>query len=152
VVAGLIAGLVAVVALMAMLAWALTSLDGGGSPSATPPPPAPASTSPSPATIAVPQVAGQKLDDAIKALTAAGLSIKQVTQVPDGHHDRVVSTTPPGGAQVAPGSAVTVYVGSGPGGPGPGGPGDGGPGNAGPGNGGPGNGHDDGNGPGGEGG
>lgn len=61
--------------------------------------------------VTVPNMAGLSLKDAQDTLRAAGLEPGQVIHV-EGEKDRVVRTDPPDGSRVAPGSTVTLYVGS----------------------------------------
>jgi serine/threonine protein kinase len=59
----------------------------------------------------VPNVIGLHKADAERAIRDAGLQVGDVLAAP-GEHDVVVRTVPPSGSQVAPGSTVTLYVGS----------------------------------------
>jgi beta-lactam-binding protein with PASTA domain len=78
----------------------------------TPGPFAPLTPSPSSGeTVAVPNILGQKEGDAKKALEAAGLQVGDINQV-DGPDGIVVNTTPLPGQSVAPGTPVSLYVGS----------------------------------------
>jgi serine/threonine protein kinase len=61
--------------------------------------------------VSVPDVVGLPKGDAEKALRQAGLRVGEVLAAP-GQHDVIVRTDPPSGSQVAPGSTVTLYVGS----------------------------------------
>jgi beta-lactam-binding protein with PASTA domain len=57
-----------------------------------------------PSTITVPNVVGQNRQDAIAALTAAGLNV----QASCGTNSPVVSQNPAGGSMVPPGSTVAI--------------------------------------------
>jgi len=59
----------------------------------------------------VPDVVGLDKAEAERAIRDAGLQVGDVLAAP-GEHDVVVRTVPPSGSQVAPGSTVTLYVGS----------------------------------------
>jgi len=61
--------------------------------------------------VTVPIVAGLKLADAEKKLHDSGLSVGDIKQA-EGPVGAVVRTDPPGGASVAPGTTVTLYVGA----------------------------------------
>jgi eukaryotic-like serine/threonine-protein kinase len=61
--------------------------------------------------LSVPNVIGLSKGDAQRAIRQAGLQVGDVLAAP-GEHDVVVRTDPPSGSQVAPGSTVTLYVGS----------------------------------------
>ena len=68
-----------------------------------------------PATVAVPSVANDDPTTADNALHAAGLNPTQKNQASTGvKAGLVIGTNPPAGTQVTPGSAVTVYVSTGP--------------------------------------
>jgi len=86
--------------LVALLAFLNRS--GGGSA------PPPASK-----TVLVPDVIGLSRGDAEAAVRDAGLEIGDVLATED-EHGVVVRTDPPSGSRVAPGSAVTLYLGSSP--------------------------------------
>jgi serine/threonine protein kinase len=59
----------------------------------------------------VPDVVGLHKGDAEQAIRDAGLKVGDVLAIP-GEHDVVIRTVPPSGSQVAPGSTVTLYIGS----------------------------------------
>jgi eukaryotic-like serine/threonine-protein kinase len=61
----------------------------------------------------VPNVVGLPKGEAEQAIRDAGLQVGDVLAAP-GEHDVIVRTVPPSGSQVAPGSTVTLYVGSSP--------------------------------------
>ncbi len=61
--------------------------------------------------VKVPSLAGLGLADAEKRLRDVGLKVGDVKRV-EGPADAVVRTDPPGGSSVAPGTAVTLYVGA----------------------------------------
>jgi len=63
--------------------------------------------------VSVPDVTGMKKADAARLLEGKGFHVGDTVQV-QGKHDAVVRTDPPAGASVAPGSTVTLYVGSAP--------------------------------------
>src|SRR5437867_433253 len=63
--------------------------------------------------VKVPDVTGMKKADAARLLEDKGFHVGDTVQV-QGEHDAVVRTDPPAGASVAPGSTVTLYVGSAP--------------------------------------
>ena len=92
------------VALAALVLGLVLTADRGGTPT-TPP-------SQTSANVAVPNVVGQKRDDATKLLQDKGFVVRDVPA--QGKHDVVVSTDPPPDTLVSPGSTVTLYVGSGP--------------------------------------
>jgi hypothetical protein len=92
-----VALLVLVLALAAFLVF--RSLSGGS----TPPP--------GRNTVPVPNVIGLSRGDAEQAIRAKGLQVGDVLAVP-ADSDVIVRTDPPSGSQVAPGSTVTLYVGS----------------------------------------
>jgi eukaryotic-like serine/threonine-protein kinase len=68
-----------------------------------------------PDTVDVPPLAGLSKDDAAQALTDAGLTLGQVSQVdsPDQEEGKVVSSTPAEKSPVAPGTQVSIQVSSG---------------------------------------
>jgi serine/threonine-protein kinase len=91
--------------LVALLALALALLSTAGDKSPSPPPPSPTKSG-----VAVPNVVGMKLDEAKSHLEDQGF---QVSEVPvQGKHDVVARTDPPPDTLAAPGSTVTLYVGS----------------------------------------
>jgi tRNA A-37 threonylcarbamoyl transferase component Bud32 len=96
------------VALAAVVLGLVLKAGRGGTPT-TPPSTPPSQTS---AMVAVPNVVGEKRDDAEKLLQDKGFAVRDVAA--QGKHDMVVSTDPPPDTLVAPGSTVTLYVGSGP--------------------------------------
>jgi serine/threonine-protein kinase len=61
--------------------------------------------------VSVPDVIGLPKGEAEKAIRQAGLQVGDVLAAP-GQHDVIVRTDPTSGSQVAPGSTVTLYVGS----------------------------------------
>jgi len=63
--------------------------------------------------VAVPAVIGLRKAEAEKAIRQIGLQVGDVLAAP-GQNDVVVQTDPSSGSQVAPGSTVTLYVGSSP--------------------------------------
>jgi serine/threonine-protein kinase len=70
-------------------------------------------SAPPPAThkATVPNVIGLSRGEAEAAIRDRGLEIGDVLAV-EGERDLIVRTDPPSGSQVAPGSTVTLYVGS----------------------------------------
>ena len=63
------------------------------------------------ATVAVPDVVGQNVDDATRQLKQAGFAVQRAQDVDaGGNQDDVVSTTPAAGTQAAQGSTVTVQA------------------------------------------
>jgi beta-lactam-binding protein with PASTA domain len=58
----------------------------------------------------MPAVVGMRLNDAESVLAGAGLRVRAILAVP-GEKNVVVRTDPPVGSPMAPGSAVTLYVG-----------------------------------------
>jgi len=71
----------------------------------------PSVTTPPVATVAVPRVTGLRKQEAVVAIEGAGLTVADLIPV-EGDKDIVVDTDPPEGTRLAPGSAVTLYVGS----------------------------------------
>jgi len=82
-------------------------------PSPTPAPPTPPPATPTPRTVAVPQLRGKTLEQAQSALSAAGLTVT-VRGVNANVDKNVVSDQSPDvGANLAPGSTVSLQVGTG---------------------------------------
>jgi PASTA domain len=79
---------------------------GGPEPKASPTEIAPPVTS-----VAVPTVTGLSRQEAVAAIQDAGLTVGDLIPV-EGDRNIVVDTDPPEGTRLAPGSAVTLYVGS----------------------------------------
>jgi serine/threonine protein kinase len=90
-------------ALIALFALLLSR----GSPSSPNPP----GSSTAADTVRIPSVAGLSRGDAEKAIRDLGLEVGDVLAV-EGEKDVAVGTDPPEGSRVAPGSTVTLYVGS----------------------------------------
>jgi serine/threonine-protein kinase len=61
--------------------------------------------------VSVPNVIGQTEAEARSALSAKGLSASTITQVDPANEGKVIAQTPSGGAQVNPGSNVTLTIG-----------------------------------------
>jgi beta-lactam-binding protein with PASTA domain/tRNA A-37 threonylcarbamoyl transferase component Bud32 len=104
----LIAAIVAAVVLIALVIGGLVVLNSGGDDTPTAPPPA--------AQVAVPDLAGQTQEAATAALTTQQLKAGPVTTEasPTVVKGAVIRTDPVAGSQVAPDSAVSLVVSTGP--------------------------------------